>query len=144
MIPLLELGGGEERLGGLVLEVGDLQAEEEELRLESRSLLGQPRDERAASGVGHVRRELEVGEVACARDERLDSLQLCNRLGELGGGEPGDLPVVALPEGGTCVFGLLDVSFEPWVAGSLVQVGEVPRDLLRSRDLRGRHGPDST
>ena len=78
--PALERLVREERVGGSVVEVGDLEPEEQELRVERGALLGQPRDERSARRVGHVRREPEMGVVDRAREDRLDPLALVDRL----------------------------------------------------------------
>ena len=88
----------------VVVDRGPLEREEEELGLERRRLLLQPRDERAARRVGHVRREDEVRVGQRPDDRGLDPLVLRDRLGERRGVELRDLPVVALAErGGVCL-----------------------------------------
>ena len=118
--------------------------EEEELGLERRGLLPQPRDERAARRVGHVRREEEVRVGQRPDDRRLDPLVLGDRLGERLRVELGDLPVVALAERGGVRLGLRDVGLDAWVVGPVVEVAEVPRDLLGARQLGRRHSPESS
>ena len=75
-------GVGEQRLRALVVDGGPLEREEQELGVERRGLLPQPRDERAARRVGHVRREEEVGVRQRPDDRGLDPLVLGDRLGE--------------------------------------------------------------
>ena len=97
---MVERRVGEQRVGRVVLDRRPLEREEEQLRLERRGLLPEPRDERAAGRVGHVRREAEVRVGQRADDGRLDPLALGDRVGELRRVELADLPVVALAERG--------------------------------------------
>ncbi len=110
--PVVERRIGESRRGRPVLDRGPLEPEEEKLRLEARGLLAEPGDEGAAGRVRHVGRELEVREVEGAGGDRLDPLALVDRGGELGGGELGHLPVVALAERGRGRLGLGEVALD--------------------------------
>jgi hypothetical protein len=133
----------EDGLGGRVVHGGPLEGEEEELCLERRGLLLQPRDERAACWVGHVRREEEVRVGQRPDDRGLDALVLLDRLGERRGVERADLPVVALAERGCVCLGRGDVGLDARVVGPLIEIAEVPRDLLGTRQLGRRHSPES-
>ncbi len=142
--PALELRAREMRLGRSVVEVGDLQTEEEQLRVERCALLRDSGNERAARRVGHVRCEVEMGEVADASEDLLDPLALCDRRGQLGRAQLRDLAVVRLAKGGGGLFRLLDVSFQSWIVTALVEVGEVPRNVFCTGQFCSRHGLDST
>ena len=103
------------------------------------TLLGQAGQERSARRVGHVRREPEMREVDRASEDRLDPLALVDRLDELGRAQLGDPAVVPLPERRCGGSASCDVLLDAWVVTALVQVGEVPRDVLCTRQLCGRH-----
>ena len=102
------------------------------------------RNERSAPRVVHVRREPEVRVVDGARERRLDPLALLDRLAQLGRAQLGDAAVVALAERRGSGLRLLDVLLDAWVVTAVVEVGEVPRDILRTRQLSGRHAKDAT
>ena len=97
VVPALERRVGEERLGGRVVEVGELEPEEEELRPERCALLRQARDE-GTRGASAVSVAYQVRVVDRPREHGLDPLALLDRLGELGRAQLGDLAVVPLPE----------------------------------------------
>ena len=144
MRPALELGAGEQRFGDIVVEVGYLEPEEEELRVESGALLRDARHERASRRIRHVGGEMEVGEVRDPREDFFDALSLGDRGRKLRGREAGDLPVVAVAECRGGSVGLVDVGLDARILTAFVEIGEVPRDLFRTCQLRSRHGRDAT
>ena len=124
--PVVERRVGEQLLGRLVLDRGPLEPEEEELRLEARTLLTELCHERTARLVGHVRGEVHVREVESARRDRFDPLALVDRRGEVGRGEARDVAVVPVAEG----------------RGGNLGLGEVALRCAGHRQRRrGRRGP---
>ena len=144
MAPVVERRVCEDLLGDVVRRSRPFEREEEELGLERRGLLPQARHERAARGIGHVRREDEVRVGQRPDDRRLDALVLRYRLCELRRAELGHLPVVPLPEGCRIGLRLVDIRVDARVVDSLEEIGEVPRNLFRPRDLCGRHAPETS
>ena len=142
--PVVERGVGEERVGDLVRRCGPFEREEEELRLECGGLLAEPRDERTAGGFGHVRGEHEVRVGQRPDGRRLDPLVLGDRVREARRVELRHLPVVALAERRGVGLGLRDLVVDARVVDSLVEVGEVPRNLFRAGDLGRRHAGQSS
>ena len=120
MLPPLERRVGQQSVGCGVVEVGELEPEEQKLRVQCSALLGQPCQERSARRVGHVRREPEMGEVDRASEDRLDPLALVDRLDELGSAQLGDPAVVPLPERRCGGIRLLHVLFDAWIQRSSV------------------------
>ena len=139
MAPALELTAREQRVGLLVLERGELEPEEEELRVDRCALLGEPRDEGPTRGVVHVGREPQMRVVDRAREDRLDPLALLDRRAQIGGAQLRDASVVPLTKGRRCGLGLLDVLLDAWIVATRVEVGEVPHDLFRTCHFRRRH-----
>ncbi len=139
VLPPLEHRVGQQGVGRGVVEVGELEPEEQKLRVQCSALFGQPCQERSARRVGHVRREPEMGVVDRASEDRLDPLALVDRLDELGSAQLGDPAVVPLPERRCGGIRLLHVLLDAWIVTALVQVGEVPRDVFRTCQLCRRH-----
>ena len=142
--PVVEGRVGEDLLDDVVRRSRPFEREEEELGLERRRLLPEPRHEGATRGIGHVRREDEMRVRQRPDDRRLDALVLRDRLGELHRAELGHLPVVPLAEGCRICFRLVDCRIDARVIDSLEEIGEVPRNLFRPRDLCGRHAPETS
>ena len=92
VVPALELVARGQRVGLFVLERGDLESEEQELRIDGRALLRQARDERSPRRFVLVGRVPEVRVVDRARERRLDPLALLDRLAQLAGAQLRDRP----------------------------------------------------
>ena len=105
----------------------------------------QARHERAARGVGHVRREDEVRVRRAAR-MTADSMRSCSAIASASSAAPSSrhLPVVPLAERRRIGLRLLDIRVDARVVDALVEIGEVPRNLFRPGDLRGRHAPETS
>ena len=137
--PPLELGGGEQRLGVVVVELGQLEGEEQELGAERRLLLGQLRDEGAARRIRHIGGEVEVRVVGGAVEDLVYPLALGDRVAERCGVQLGDLAAIPVAEGGGALLRLPQVTLERGIVGTCIEIGQVPRDLLRPGHLDRRH-----
>jgi hypothetical protein len=140
----VEVVMGEQLVGARVVDLGPLELEEQQLRLDRRRALLHPLVERAARRVGGVGREVQAAERAGARDDLLQPAELAHRLLEAGAVELGDVARVALRE---AVGALLRLGQHRVDGGDRVgriaveQRLEIPRDLqdLRIGDV-GAHG----
>ena len=127
---------GEQPLGGLVVHVGPLEVEEEELRVDARVPLPHPLRERAPALVARVGGEAQAGVGLDASRGRPDPLELPHGLVQLGCGELRDPAPVALGEPGRGRCRLVEVFLESLVVRPLVEIREIPLDRLGTRDGR--------
>ena len=134
----LECGVGEQALGDVVLELAPFEVEEEHLGLDLRVPLAHLLHERAARLVGAVGRLPQTGIRLDSRRVRLDPLELGDGVVQLGCRQLAELAAETLAErarGGAC---LVELGLDPRVVRPLIEVREVPFDLLCA-GKGGRH-----